>query len=364
MKKNDYSNTNLIDISIKLIQSGNTKVFEYFKNNYEKLIKNRDIGTMNYIIKKIYEIPSLKDFLISKMIFNLKESILSEIEALMVFDDINLKKYYQEHIKEIIEELNPTKSICIISNIDILEKDKQFVLNFLKRNKNIYLTHKLKDGIIMMNFNPDSNNNISLIKETVFKIVDQIIDNEGKTLLDIECIKNGNYSIVFKIGNKILKMSRKRGTYNIPYDRHLLFPLIRVNYNDYSSINGVIEVTENVKATVNLSMNEFYKFYYSMRKEGKIYTDLKSENLGRLLRKNVNHWKENICNDPNTRGLIVSERDNMKPLDIGDIVILDSDYLYFEGDSNIKWPSNISKCCERRYQVEEKEDTKVKKFMI
>lgn len=82
-------------------------------------------------------------------------------------------------------------------------------------------------------------------------------------------------------------------------------------------------------------MKELYEFYERFRDDTKLkWTDIKDGNIGMLLKDNQVYWNEPLYNDDKTLGL--EEYRRTKKLRAGDLVILDSDYMYDEKISDDK----------------------------
>ena len=68
---------------------------------------------------------------------------------------------------------------------------------------------------------------------------------------------------------------------------------------------------------------------------GLIWTDIKSANIGRLLKDNKYYWNSELSDSSKARGL--NEKVGEVELKKGDLVLLDADWIFTEG-SNIKVP--------------------------
>ena len=163
--------------------------------------------------------------------------------------------------------------------------------------------------------------------------------------IDIKKLNGGNYSNVIEIGDKILKIGSERMRFNIPNNEHILVPIIRKDLSIISDIPMVIEVSEKVDTKVNLTDDELYQIYKDLRINGIIWTDVKNDNLGRLLKDNIVHY-DNVLLDNEAKGI---EGTSTKTLKKGEYVIIDTDFIYDEDDENIKWGNMKSMMFETRY---------------
>lgn len=187
------------------------------------------------------------------------------------------------------------------------------------------------------------------------KLIEEILENENLDWIDIDYIISAGFSSVFEIGSKILKVGEERGTYRIPYDKRILQPLIRINLSDLSSDSrGTIEICEKVLTVEDITEEELYQLYKELRERGKIWTDIKIDNLGILLKENKRHWNKNIASSKRAVGYIEDEYfdEDDEILQAGEFVIIDSDFIYDENDSYIEFGSPLAKEFGERYQQE------------
>ena len=158
-------------------------------------------------------------------------------------------------------------------------------------------------------------------------LIDELLEYEHKNYHDIETLKPGAYSSVYKIGRKIIKLGGKRETFKIRNDKRILKPLIRqeiYSIKDPKKFLFCVEVTEQVNVR-NLSLEDVYSVYKDLRDRNIVWTDCKIENIGRLNRDNkIYYWGINFVSK-NTTGYI---DDNEEVLKAGELVVIDSDHMY------------------------------------
>jgi len=185
--------------------------------------------------------------------------------------------------------------------------------------------------------------------ETLLIMFEELLKSENKRWIDVEKVGKGFYSDVYSIGDKIIKIGIPRGTHKMPNHRRILQPLIRTNLlNKENKEIGCIEVTERT-IIKQCNQNELYEIYKELREDGIIWTDVKSENVGQLVRPNRVYLNgKTISINTNSTGL--DGNNYHKPLQAGELVIIDSDYIYSDKDSGITWIDNGS--FEKRYQRE------------
>ena len=157
-------------------------------------------------------------------------------------------------------------------------------------------------------------------------------------------LSEGGYSNAIIIGNKVIKVGIKFGnTHKIVYDKRLLQPVMRDGiidkYDDSTTL--LFEVYEKVD-TKNISDSDVYFVFKDMLSRGKLWTDSKKDNLGRLLKSNTVHLndeavsrsKDGVYNKPYyVHNNIDSNYIDMKDikgeiLKKGELVVIDLEYVY------------------------------------
>lgn len=192
----------------------------------------------------------------------------------------------------------------------------------------------------------------STLREIIKLMILDIMKNENIKFSDIT-YNGGGFSRVLLIGDKVIKLG-DRFTKSFPNNPYIVAPLLRkeLKVNDE---NCFVEVTERVDTSTKPSSEELYKLFKNLRNLGLIWTDIKEENVGRLKRKNIIHWQENL--NPSEEVLGFSTKRGETILEEGDLVILDADFIYDENDPNINYSNNkiLTDEFEKRYQSEKKE---------
>lgn len=117
------------------------------------------------------------------------------------------------------------------------------------------------------------------------------------------------------------------------------------------------EVIEKVDTNINdITKEEIYKLYKNIREIGLIWTDVKIDNVGRLIKDNKIYWYENIT--PSDETLEFTKTIGNHQLKKGELIVLDGDYIYNENDHNINSKmSNLQTEFEKTYQKELKKRT-------
>lgn len=196
------------------------------------------------------------------------------------------------------------------------------------------------------------------LKEIIKILILEIKQNENVKFSDIT-FNSGGFSRVLLIGDKVLKLGN-RITKHFPNNPYIIAPLIREEFK-FEKETCFMEITERVDTNVNPSQEELYQLYQNLRNLGLIWTDIKPANVGRLRKKNIIHWNENL--DPSEETLGFDKRRSEKVLNAGDLVILDADFIYDENAQDINYTNQKEICnkFEERYQREKKEKEETKR---
>lgn len=326
----------------------NRSVIELIKENFQ-LIINACIGKP-HMIELLYQYDELKEIIKENLINVLLSCDNYEINDIIATVDFNfdIDEYINEHFETLLN--NNTKNIYklyFVNKQTNLNEDNLVKLNnHISNNKQLFVEMFLGYKFIYENQGKEDYDSLLNI---ILMLIDELCEHEKVKYIDIEFSENGYYSNVSIIGDKVLKIGIKRGTYEIPNDKRILKPLIRVDLGKYSDIEGTIEVSNKVDTNISLSDDKLYKIYKELRDRKIIFTDLKNANLGYLLTDNTYHWDKKISDSPETRGL---KTKNSEVLKEGEIVIIDTDFLFDENDPEISYGLENTKSYEQKYQNE------------
>lgn len=200
---------------------------------------------------------------------------------------------------------------------------------------------------------------IILNENTIIFIVELLETMKNKSIIsisnkDIRHLSFGSYSIVSQIGEYVLKLGKHESSYKILNDKRILQPLLQKELkSDEDSL--IIEVQDLVDTEWYNGLNQeeinekLYYIYSDLRNRGIIWNDIKKENVGRLLKpKKVYSLRE--------ENKYVEET-----LPIGELVVIDSDYLSCDiSKIDEKYHNNLEWEFRKRYESEKdrKEMTK------
>lgn len=194
----------------------------------------------------------------------------------------------------------------------------------------------------------------------------------------INIIGQGYSNTAILVGDYVVKIGGYRQTEKLPNDRRILQPIIRQRLpgKEMSGyIRPFIEVQNRVETnwTEDLSIieieEELYKIYKEIRERGHIFADISPENIGRLIKENRPNYKfrdtdgeyKDIRPTEIATGLKgeIEEDEVLKP---GELVILDSEFIYEEKDFDLKYDSvgweqtnKRRRRFEKRYKEEKRE---------
>lgn len=251
----------------------------------------------------------------------------------------------------------------IYDNLPLFTENSQnlySLMKFVKDNPSAY--SKVKDYIdnnpekainsIFCEINKRVKIEDTTLKEVVKLIILDVLKNENVKLSDIT-YNGGGLSSVLLIGNKVIKIG-DRATKSFPNNPYIISPLLRKKL-EFNGESCFVEVTERVDTSKKASKEELYQLFKKLRNLNLTWTDIKEDNVGRLKKENIIHWRQNLNPTDGVLGLDVKRGE--KILKEGDLVILDADFIYDENDPNISYINNkdIYDEFEKRYQSEIKE---------
>ncbi|MBR6253551.1 MAG: hypothetical protein IKR04_06940 [Clostridia bacterium] len=202
--------------------------------------------------------------------------------------------------------------------------------------------------------------------EVLRRIIEELVKNEEVRPSDIEVLGSGGYSVVYGVGEKVLKIGRVPQTYDIPRNhRRLIQPLVR--RTDILE-DRYVEITERCEPQSKVKFDDLYKVYKELRDDGLVWTDAKTANLGKLKRPNKIYFSgigmimedgsrewgsDSYAHSGQGLGQDEKQEHMDEPLGEGEYVVIDLDFVFSEEDPNINWPKNsISRRLEEKYQEE------------
>lgn len=248
-------------------------------------------------------------------------------------------------------------NIIDIKRLMELQKEDEFVskINAYIDNNPYIMVNSIID-ILKTKILNNKKINFDKYRSFIFLLLDEISKNESASISSTEFIGTGGYSAVFAIKTKVIKIGIERKTPHFPNNPYILKPLLRKTIT-IDNIPIFFEVTEKVDTNINdITKEEIYKLYKNIREIGLIWTDVKIDNVGRLIKDNKIYWYENIT--PSDETLEFTKTIGNHQLKKGELIVLDGDYIYNENDHNINSKmSNLQTEFEKTYQKELKKRT-------
>lgn len=285
------------------------------------LIENNIIVDYNLVLEYLLTLPIGKSIVMNNLdYFIMSNRRLLKLKSILTKNDIN-------------------------SNIDeVINNNENYIIEEVIYDKTGLLTDDLQKENLL---------------DELKKIFKYIFEVENASYNNIEKIGSGNFSDVYKIGTKILKIAKEKDSISVPNNKlflpHIFSANIKSGIDNRQLIN--IEVTDIVD-TKNVNSENLYQIYKQLRELGYMWGDCRLTNIGRLL-------KDTKVTTFDSDGNKIIE--TMKK---GEIVILDKDYVYTEEQFrnldkrsheklNKIYNYNLLKSFEERYQNERNIVTKI-----
>ena len=173
---------------------------------------------------------------------------------------------------------------------------------------------------------------VKLLKEILHLIIKEIAENEKVQINSLEYLDCGEFSCVYKLGDKIIKIGQNRLTKTFPNNPYIIKPLLRKSFEIGENVSIFIEVCENIKTNC-CSDEDVYIMYKKFRDLGLIWMDPKKTNIGILLKDNIIHWNKNL--NPCDEALMLDTYRGTEELKAGDMVLCDADCIHDENEKNL-----------------------------
>lgn len=263
-----------------------------------------------------------------------------------------LKKYLhnKNYFDAITKKSNNLLSLKEYTSNDFLINKK--IAKIIDQNARLFtkqiLNKAIKDFRMEYDIIPT---NLKIIEQINYLIIKEIVDNEKVKMSSIKLIGRGEFSDVYQIGNKIIKLGKKRGTKTFPNNPYIVKPLLRKEFELGEKTKIFVEVCEKIltNCCTKQDVDEIYK---KMRRLGLVWIDVKQKNLGKLLKDNKIYWNKPLS--PSDTVLMLQEYRGSEELKKGDVVICDADYIYDESGKNY----NIQRVAE--YELKFKKEKNLK----
>lgn len=154
---------------------------------------------------------------------------------------------------------------------------------------------------------------------------------------NLKLIGKGTTSIIYSIGDKIVKIGKPRRKSSIPYCEYLLQPIINRDF-EFDGYPIHIEVTQKVLVCENIKDSWSDEKFVAARDEiaenlrniGLKSTDLHPGNIGILTSENRIHFDSVNFDTGNEVCTSIQNNNNLRIKGVGDFVIIDLDCLEIE----------------------------------
>lgn len=368
---NEETNGYYLRYKIRDILKENKLDETFVLENFDYLIMNVNSNNFERFLNYISTEATLSDNVLKKLSifirrFKTGDILDKEQEAFLTMMTFlpGYKKVFYKNMRNIIESISPGVLFEKASLLrEISPRYSKKINEIINLNQDKICRHILFSCLSKNGNNEFSIKDLNDYSLTLQILLREVLKSERKKLSDVENVGEGVYSKNYKIGDKVLKIGAPRETYFIPNHRRILQPLARINLtnSNHKSI-GTIELTSEENASKEaldkITEEDLYRIYKELRDDGIVWGDPKKDNLAILKRKNIPMLNgKPFYVDPSSVGF-KNDLNGVKPLDKGDIVIIDTDYLYRQEQKNKK--GNINSyvlAFERRYQNEKKQES-------
>lgn len=335
-------------------------VSKLLQENYQTIIEECSNTDLIPMVNVMYQHEEMKKTIKDHYLLLIQKcKTLKEFTELLMMEYFDNKRYFNDNLTTILGNIPNEYIFALLTGIGMEKTLIKTRKNFFKEENqdiiNKFLIENKKEYIEFLFFpnNEKKTKQEEILMDLSIDLIEEILAHENLEYKDIKWVGKGTYSKVIQIGSKIIKIGKKRRSYEIPYDKTILSPIIRIDLSKISNVNTTIEVMENVSTNFSLSKEELYQFYVSLREKGIVFADIKPQNLGILLKDNKIYWNKNLSLDNENRGIYHTIQE--EPLKKGSIVILDTDYLYTEEDYQ-KLVNEGKFCWGSKYAIEFEEE--------
>lgn len=235
-----------------------------------------------------------------------------------IFDGFYVKTGYVEKIKQ---------SFFGNFKFNLEDRDK-----FIQRYKAKEATFDYDDLFFSKKQKQEFNNFFELL----IKELTEYCKNNGLDS-NLKLIGKGTTSIIYSIGDKIIKIGKPRRQSTVPYCEYLLQPIINRDF-EFDGYPIHVEVTQKVLVCENIKDSWSDEKFVAIRNDlanqlsmiGLKSTDLHPANIGILTSENKIHFDSIHFDVGNETATSIINNNNLRPKKAGDFVIIDLDCLEIE----------------------------------
>ncbi len=347
----------------------------YIKQNYDLIIHNIVLSQFCFVVDIMYDNVYLRRTIEDHFLTTIQScgnsANLQDVLSIYLDtkSDAQKRDFLKPYFSFLVETLRIDELIFLLKYKDLDKKFYEELNVKIMGNKEEYIKGilSLKEVCgrkIYKDIDSLVDIVVSLIEE-LFK-EEEIVNGYHLNYVDIH-LYGGEYSIVFQIGDKMLNIG-DRESYEIPNHRRLLQSLIRVDISSLVSedirVPRCIDVSERVDIDSKISEEELYTVYKELRDDNILWTDVKVDNVGRLIKPNKRFFSKSLAHVSRALGFTRELDNNLEILDVGEVVVMDKDFIYDLNYFNIQdvdyW-SELATFFEKKYQLE-KESNQDKKL--
>ena len=314
------------------------------QNNFAKVLSGFPKGSADVSINNLYEHPEMKSFMEREDTVKMILDSVDHFDFKSVIRDSAIRDFTSDFINNNFDYVSSNydlkKMVAIFEHVDLTKENKEKMHEYYLAHKEEFLKEILTTTLSIRG-NLSEKESDALIK-IVSSIVDKTMVHENATVMDIKTLLAGSFSSVIRVGDTIIKVGTPRKTFDMPNDKRILQPHLRRDLQSDLGIAAVIEVADRVDTDFSISHEEMYQVYKDMRDRGIVCGDFKYGNLGKLIKDNPPRGNEK-------HGLHGAVTETLKS---GEYVLIDTDFVYKEGDPKIELSSDMSIQFEKRYKRE------------
>lgn len=235
-----------------------------------------------------------------------------------IFEGFYVKKGYTENIKQ-----------GLLGKTDLNLEDRE---NFIQKYKAKESTFEYDE----LFFSEKQKREFTDFFELLIRDLTNYCKNNGLDS-NLKLIGKGTTSIIYSIGDKIVKIGKPRRKSSIPYCEYLLQPVINRDF-EFDGYPIHIEVTQKVLVCENIKDSWSDEKFVTIRDElseklhaiGLKSTDLHPANIGILTSENRIHFDSINFDIGNEVSTSIQNNNNLRIKGAGEFVIIDLDCLEIE----------------------------------
>ena len=319
-----------------------TKIDRRNKSVLEECLDMLLEGTTDYI--RVYYLcvnyPDLKEKVLDYMSDNVVDVLTKSpvnrwitIANSVHCDNGIIDDFFYENINELIDHYYSDNLLNLVSYLKKYPKSYAYICDYVDAHFKEVFTGFYKN---MYNIGSLDEVDQSIV-DYLFELLTQIKNYEGVRFCELVKCPRGNFSNVFILGDKVIKLGKSRGIDEIIDTPYVLKPLVRGKLETNHKAPLCYEVTERAVSleTGEIDQEEMYKLYKTLRDQGIVWVDIRENNLGYLLKDNILHWYPGTEYDSESRGMIPCDDDTV--LKAGDLIIIDNDHRFKEDEVPVQY---------------------------